>query len=119
MKTILFTVLALVASGAVACDKQGALHSQASIAAMGKAAKASFRWDAQTKTMPDQMRAHLMESYAQADACLKGAPRVIDFYVDTKRIGQVGVDGYFVPTDPAYDLPARPGLHFSAKITVK
>ena len=51
-----------------------------------------------------------MESYAKADACLNGKSRVINFYVGSKQIGHVDADGFFVPTDPAFNLPARAGI---------
>lgn len=106
-----FVLTSSVATGAVACDKQNALHLHDSFVGMGRTEPAAFRWFPNTQSMPDQMRAHLMESYATADACLNGKPRTIDFYVGSKLIGHVGADGFFVPLDPAYDLPARPGVH--------
>ena len=76
---------------------------------MGLVEPAAFRWSPDTQSMPDQMRAHLMESYAKPDGCFNGKPRVIDFNVGPKLIGHVGADGFFVSSDPAYDLPVRAG----------
>lgn len=95
---------------AVACNKQSATVIQDQFKTMGRVEPAAFRWSTNTQAMPDQMRAHLMESYAKADACLKGKSRMINFYVGSKLIGRVDAGGFFVPSDPGYDLPARPGL---------
>jgi len=62
------------------------------------------------------MPAHLIESYAKIDACLNDGPRTIRFYQGDKALGQVGVDGRFVPLDPKYDLPARPGIYISLDV---
>jgi hypothetical protein len=95
------------ATVAAACEKQSANVIQSQLSTMGRVEPAAFRWSKDTQSMPDQMRAHLMESYAKADACLNGKPRVINFYVGPKLIGHVDAKGFFVPSDPAYDLPAR------------
>jgi len=109
--SIFFLVLtSSITPGAIACDKSNAVQLRDSLIGMGRAEPLAFRWSASTKSMPDQMRATLMQSYATADACLNGKPRKINFFVGAKPIGFVDVDGFFVPLDSAYDLPPRPGF---------
>lgn len=106
-----FIFASSLATVAVACDKKGAAVAHGQFVGMGRVEPGIFRWSPNMQSMPDQMRAHLMESYAKLDACLNGEPRTIHFYQGDKPLGQVGVDGWFVPLDPKYDLPARPGVH--------
>lgn len=111
--TVLFCLIftSSVTTVVMACDKQSATLMQSQINGMGRIEPVAFRWSVDTQSMPDQMRAHLMESYAKADACLNGKPRVINFYVGPKLIGHVDAHGFFVPSDAAYDLPPREGVH--------
>ena len=114
-----FILTSAVATGALACDRQNALRLHDSFVSMGRTEPTAFHWFPTTQSMPEQMRATLMESYATADACLNGKPRTIDFYVGNKLIGHIGTDGFFVPLNPAYDLPARQGAHIWLDAHVK
>lgn len=96
---------------AVACDVKSATLMQSQFKNMGRVEPAAFRWSANTRSMPDQMRAHLMESYAKADACINAKPRVIKFHLGPELVGQVDAHGFFVPSYASYDLPARPGIN--------
>lgn len=106
-----FIFTSALAVGAQACDKKNAHRLLIGFVGMGQTEQSAFRWLPSTQSMPDQMRATLMESYATADACLNGKPRTIDFYLGTELIGHVGTDGFFAPLNPAYDLPTRPSAH--------
>lgn len=100
-----------LSTGALACDKKSAAVEYSQFVNMGHGEPGTFHWSSNMQSMPDEMRAHLMESYAKVDACLNGASRAIRFYQGDKSFGQVGVDGQFVPADPKYKLPAKPGVH--------
>jgi hypothetical protein len=106
-----FILASSLTTVAGACDKKGATVAQGQFVTMGDIEPGVFRWSSHMQSMPEQMRANLMESYAKIDACLHGKPRTIRFYQGDKPIGQVGIDGWFVPLDPKYDLPTRPGIH--------
>ncbi|HEY0886329.1 MAG TPA: hypothetical protein VGE20_13655 [Ramlibacter sp.] len=99
MKTLPALLLsALCAMPASACDKADAAQVQLAFAEMGAwwseqggrvAVELGRAWDG----AGPQRRVHLLRTFAQADACLSGAARSLDFRRHARLVGTASAAG--------------------------
>lgn len=99
MKTLPALLLsALCAMPASACDQVDAARVQLAFAEMGAwwsehDGRVSVEWGRAWDGAGPQRRAELLRTFAQADACLSGATRRIDFHRQARLVGTASAAG--------------------------
>ena len=70
-----------------------------------------FTWSPQAAAIGPTAQVSLVRMFIRSDSCLHGAARPIRFFQNRRLFGTSGIDGRFVPADPAFPMPAEPGWH--------
>jgi hypothetical protein len=89
---------ALCAMPASACDKVDAARIQLPFAEMGaswseQGGRVVVEWGRAWDGAGPQRRVHLLRDFAQADACLAGAARSVDFHRHSRLVGTASAAG--------------------------
>lgn len=110
MKTLPVLLLsAFCALPASACDRVDAAQVQLAFAEMGawwseQGGRVVVEWGRAWDGAGPQRRMQLLRTFAQADACLSGAARTIDFHRQARLVGTASAAG--VELAPAVSLGA-------------
>lgn len=88
IKSLLLATFAISTSAQAACDKIGAAQLQNNIKQVGswrdKGRTVDFTWSSSIDDLNKEQKLKMVQAFANTNACIKGIPREINFYLKGK-----------------------------------